>query len=243
MTSQPQLSIIAPCNNEQENLRPLVESIHAAVEPLGLTYEIMLVDDGSRDESWEVLQQLGGADERVRGLQFAYNCGQSTAPWAGIKTARGGILVTMDSDLQNPPSEIPRLLEALRHADCICGSRVAARAQGDGWLKRATSQIANWVRNRLSGETISDAGCCFRAFRRECVAQMKFFRGAHRFLPTLIKMEGYRVEEIPVRHNPRRAGSSHYGIWNRLFKSSADLLGIRWMKRRALCYQIAETIN
>lgn len=243
MTSQPQLSIIAPCNNERETLRPLVQSIRAALDPLGLTYEIVLVDDGSRDDSWGVLQQLGREDERVRALQFSFNCGQSMALWAGIKAARGETLVTMDSDLQNPPSEIPRLLEALRHADCICGSRVAARAQGDGWLKRASSQVANRVRNRLSGETISDAGCCFRAFRRECVAQVKFFRGAHRFLPTLIKMEGYRVAEIPVRHNPRRSGSSHYGIWNRLFKSSTDLLGIRWMKARTLCYQIAETIN
>lgn len=243
MTTEPQVSVIAPCYDERENLRPLVEAIHAALDPSGLAYEIVLVDDGSRDQSWDVLQELGRLDDRLRALRFALNCGQSAALWAGIKAAHGRILVTLDADLQNPPSEIPRLLEALKEADCVCGSRVAARVQGDRWLRRVSSQIANWVRNKVSGETISDAGCCFRAFRRECVANVKFFRGAHRFLPTLIKLEGHRVIEIPVRHNPRRAGRSHYGIWNRVFKTSADLLAVRWMKTRTLRYQIAETIN
>ena len=96
---------------------------------------------------------------------------------------------------------------------------------------------------KVSGETISDAGCCFRAFRRECIANIKFFKGAHRFLPTLIKMEGFTVAEIPIAHNPRAAGQSHYGVWNRLFKSSADLLAVRWMKKRVIRYKIAEEIG
>ena len=243
MTAEPQVSVIAPCHNERENLRPLVEAVRGALNPLELAYEIVLVDDGSCDQSWEVLQELGRADVRVRSLRFAVNCGQSAALWAGIQAARGRILVTLDADLQNPPAEIPQFLEALKAADCVCGSRVAARVQGDRWLRRASSHIANWVRNKVSGETISDAGCCFRAFRRECAANVRFFRGAHRFLPTLIKMEGYRVVEIPVHHHPRSAGRSHYGIWNRVFKSSADLLAVRWMKTRTLRYRIAETIN
>jgi glycosyltransferase involved in cell wall biosynthesis len=243
MTAELKLSIIAPCHNERENLRPLVAAIHAALKPTGFSYEIVLVDDGSRDGSWEVLQELGRTDNRVRALQFACNCGQSAALWAGIKAARGGILVTMDADLQNPPSEIPGLLKALKDADCVCASRVAARAAGDNWLRRASSHIANWVRNKISGETISDAGCCFRAFRRECIADVKFFKGAHRFLPTLIKMEGFSVVEIPVAHNPRVTGRSHYGVWNRLFKSSADLLAVRWMKKRWMRYKITETVN
>ncbi len=243
MELRPEISIIAPCYNERDNLRTLADALRESLEPLGRAYEIILVDDGSRDGSWELLEELGRADNRIRALQFAVNCGQSVALWAGIQAARGDIFITLDADLQNPPSEIPHLLEALRNADCICGSRIAARAQGDSWLRRASAKIANSVRNRLSEETISDAGCCFRAFRRECVANVKFFRGGHRFLPTLIKMEGYRVIEVPVKHDPRRAGQSHYGIWNRLFKSFADLLGIRWIKTRALCYQVAETIN
>jgi glycosyltransferase involved in cell wall biosynthesis len=243
MKSKPEISIVAPCYNERENLQPLADALREVMEPLGLAYEVVLVDDGSRDGSWERLEELGRADNHVRALQFASNCGQSAALWAGIQAARGETIVTLDADLQNPPSEIPRLLKALKDADCVCGTRLAARAQADGWVRRTSAQIANSVRNRLSDETISDAGCCFRAFRRKCVANVNFFRGGHRFLPTLIKMEGYRVVEVPVKHNPRRAGRSHYGIWNRLFKSSADLLGIRWMKTRALCYQVAETIN
>jgi glycosyltransferase involved in cell wall biosynthesis len=243
MNSKPEISIIAPCYNERENLRPLADALREMMESLSRAYEIILVDDASCDGSWEVLQELGRADNRLRALQFASNCGQSAALWAGIQAARGSIFITLDADLQNPPSEIPRLLEALTDADCVCGTRVATRAQGDTWLRRVSAKVANGVRNRLSDETITDAGCCFRAFRRECVANVKFFRGAHRFLPTLFKMEGYRVIEVPVSHNPRRFGHSHYGIWNRLFKSSADLLGIRWMKTRALCYQVAETIN
>ncbi len=238
MTQPPEISVIAPCHNERENLRPLVEAIRAALAPSGRPYEIVLVDDASTDGSWDVMKTLG-----VRAVRFESNCGQSAALWAGIQAARGRILVTLDSDMQNPPSEIPRLLDALKDADCVCGSRVAARAAGDSWLRRASSKIANWVRNKVSGETISDAGCCFRAFRRECVAHVKFFKGAHRFLPTLIRMEGFRVTEIPIAHHPRRAGRSHYGVWNRLFKSSADLLAVRWMKKRLIRYRIAEEVE
>ena len=243
MTTEPQISVIAPCYDERENLRPLVDAIRGALDPVGLTYEIVLVDDGSHDQTWDALRELGRADHRVRALRFAVNCGQSAALWAGTQAARGKILVTLDADLQNPPADIPRLLDALKDADCVCGSRIAARSQGDSWVRRASSKIANGVRNKVSGETISDAGCCFRAFRRECVANVKFFRGAHRFLPTLIKLEGYRVVEIPVHHQPRQMGQSHYGIWNRVFKASADLLAVRWMKARSLRYRVAESVN
>ena len=231
-----EISIVAPCHNERENLRPLVEAIRAAVA--GRSHEVVLVDDASTDGSWELMKTLG-----VHALRFEYNCGQSAALWAGMKAARGNIIVTLDSDMQNPPSEIPRFLDALKNADCVCGSRVAARAKGDSWVRRASSKIANDIRNKVSGETISDAGCCYRAFRRECIANIKFFKGAHRFLPTLIKMEGFTVTEIPISHNPRHAGQSHYGIWNRLFKSSADLLAVRWMKKRIIRYKVAEEIG
>ena len=233
MTESPEISIVVPCQNERDNLRPLVEAIRAALP--GRAFEIVLVDDASTDGSWDVLKTLD-----VRALRFAYNCGQSAALWAGMKAARGKIIVTLDADMQNPPAEIPRFLEALRQADCVCGNRVAARAAGDSWLRRASSKIANDVRNRLSGETITDAGCCYRAFRRECIAEIKFFKGAHRFLPTLIRMEGFTVTEIPISHSPRHAGKSHYGIWNRVFKSFADLLAVRWMKKRVIHYTIAE---
>ncbi len=120
---------------------------------------------------------------------------------------------------------------------------MATRKQGDNFVRIASSRIANRVRNKLSGERISDAGCTYRAFKRECVANLKFFKGMHRFLPTLIKMEGFTVAEIPVATNPRFAGKSHYGVWNRLFGSFYDLLAVRWMKRRMFRFEIADTIN
>jgi len=243
MDRRPEISIVAPCHNERDNLQPLADAIRTALDPLGRTYEIVLVDDGSGDGSWEVLKELGRRDPRIRAQRFAQQCGQSAALWAGIKAARGAIIVTMDGDMQNPPTEIPRFLETLKQADCVCGSRVAARAAGDSWLRRASSHVANCVRNKVSGETISDAGCCYRAFRGECVKKIKFFKGAHRFLPTLIRMEGFTVTEIPISHNPRGSGRTHYGVWNRLFKSFADLLAVRWMKKRVIRYKITDTIN
>jgi glycosyltransferase involved in cell wall biosynthesis len=240
VTSTPEISVVVPCHNEEQNLQPLVDAIRAAVDPLNQPYEILLTDDRSTDDSWPLIQQLAAGDPRIRGQRFAVNCGQSAALWAGIQQSRGRVIVTLDADMQNPPAEIPRLLAALDKADCVCGSRVAARAKGDSWVRRASSRIANAVRNKVSGETISDAGCCFRAFRRECVANIKFFKGAHRFLPTLIKMEGFTVVEIPISHAQRQAGQSHYGVWNRLFKSSGDLLAVRWMKTRLIRYQLAD---
>lgn len=243
MIAPPEFSVVVPCHNERDNLEPLIKAIHGAVNPLKTVYEIVLTDDGSTDGSWEVISRLAATDTRIRAQRLASKCGQSTAMWAGIQTARGTVIVTLDADLQNPPSEIPRFLEALKTADCVCGSRVASRHHGDSLVRRASSRIANWVRNRVLNETFSDSGCCYRAFRCECVSSIKFFRGAHRFLPTLIKMEGFAVIEIPVEHDRRHAGRTHYGIWNRLVESPRDLLAVRWMKKRMKRYEIAETVN
>ena len=242
-TISPEISFVIPCHNEQDNLRALVAAICEATDPLKRTYEIIIADDFSSDNSWNVLKELAVADARVRGLRFAFNCGQSAALWAGMKAARGKFIVTLDADLQNDPQDAPKLLAALEFFDCACGTRIEARKHGDGFVRIASSKIANWVRNKLSGENISDAGCCYRAFKRECVAELKFFKGMHRFLPTLFKIEGFTVTEIPVRHNPRAAGISHYGVWNRLFASFYDLLAVRWMQRRMFKYKIAEKIN
>src|SRR5262249_4381479 len=120
-------------------------------------------------------------------------------------------------------------------------TRATTRAEGDGWLRVASSRIANHVRRRLGGRDVTDAGCTYRAFRRECLADVYFFVGCHRFLPTLIAMNGFRVTEIVVRNHPRRWGRSHYGVWNRLFRTSADLLAIRWMRSRAVRWVIVDT--
>lgn len=239
----PTLSFIVPCHNEEGNLLPLVAAIREAVAPLKLTYEIIFTDDCSTDNSWAVLKDLAANNSPVRALRFASNAGQSAAMWAGMRAARGKYIVTLDGDLQNDPRDVPKFLEALKQFDCVCGTRVEARSGGDNSLRIVSSRISNWVRNKLSDETISDAGCCYRAFKRECVDNLKFFKGMHRFLPTLLKIEGFTVTEIPVRHNPRTSGQTHYGVRNRLFASFYDLLAVRWMKKRMFRYQIAETIN
>ena len=241
--TQPELSLVIPCYNEQDNLRALVTAIRAAVDPLKLPYEVVITDDCSRDKSWEILKELAAADPRIRPQRFAFNCGESAASWAGMKAARGRYIVTVDADLQNDPKDLPAFLRALEKFDCVCGTRVATRGQGDNFVRIASSRIANGVRNKLSGEQISDAGCTYRAFKRDCIAGLKFFKGMHRFLPTLIKMEGFTVTEITVSNNPRFAGQSHYGVWNRLFASFYDLLAVRWMKKRMFRYEIAEKIN
>jgi glycosyltransferase involved in cell wall biosynthesis len=241
--NETELSFVIPCYNEQDNLRALITAIRAAADPLKLPYEVVITDDCSRDKSWEILKELAAADRRIRPQRLAFNCGESAASWAGMKAARGRCIVTVDADLQNDPKDLPAFLKALEKFDCVCGTRVASRAQGDGFVRIASSRIANWVRNKLSGEQISDAGCTYRAFKRQCIADLKFFKGMHRFLPTLIKMEGFSVTEIPVSNNPRHAGQSHYGVWNRLFASLYDLLAVRWMKRRMFRYVVAEKIN
>jgi dolichol-phosphate mannosyltransferase len=243
MSATMEISVVIPCHNEAANLKPLVAALGEAIGPLNRSYEIVITDDCSTDDSWEVLKALASADARVRAQRFAFNCGQSAALWAGMKAARGRFIVTLDADLQNDPKDAPKLLAALANFDCACGTRVEARGQGDSFVRVASSRIANWVRNKLSGENITDAGCCYRAFKRECIGDLKLFKGMHRFLPTLFKIEGFTVTEIPVGHNPRASGQTHYGVWNRLFASFYDLLAVRWMKQRMFKYQVAEKIN
>ena len=168
-----------------------------------------------------------------------YGVGASPLP-------RATYVMTMDADLQNDPKDIPAFLAAFARdpaVDCVCGTRVSSRGKGDNFVRVASSRIANWVRNKLSDEQISDAGCTYRAFKRECVDKLKLYRGLHRFIPTLLKMEGFTVTEIPVTNNPRLHGESKYGVWNRLFKSFRDLLAIRWMKSRILGYQIDQNLD
>jgi dolichol-phosphate mannosyltransferase len=239
----PVLSLVIPCHNEEKNLQPLVSAIHAVLDPLALEYEVVITDDCSTDNSWDVLRQLAATDLRLRIQRFKFNCGESAASWAGMQAARGRYIATLDADLQNDPKDLPTMLDALKNADCVCGTRAATRGEGDNWLRIASSRIANRVRNKLSGENISDAGCTYRVFKRECIGRVRFFNGAHRFLPTLIRMEGFRVVEVAVSTNPRFSGTSHYGVWNRLFKSFRDLLAVRWMKSRQIRYEIAESIN
>jgi len=229
------LSIVVPVYNESENLDPLVEELLQALASLRIATEIILVDDGSTDGSAEKIAELAGGGRGIRGLHFKENRGQTAAFDAGFKVARGRWLVTIDADLQNDPHDIPRLLDALEEYDAAVGYR---QAREDTWLRRVSSRIANGVRNRLSGDDIIDTGCSLKAFRTECLSSIKLFSGLHRFLPTLLRIEGYRVVQLPVNHRPRTRGQSKYGVWNRAFRSLSDLLVVRWMKKRRLGYEV-----
>lgn len=233
--ASPDLSIVVPVYDERDNLEPLVDELLEVLRPLGRTYEIVLVDDGSTDGSDTVIDSLVRRGVGVRGLRFRDNRGQTAAFDAGFRHARGGIVITIDADLQNDPHDIPRLLDALEGHAAAVGYRARRR---DTWFRQAQSRIANRIRNRLSGDDIIDTGCSLKAFRREWLDRIKLFTGLHRFLPTLVRMEGGTVVQVPVGHRERRAGTSKYGMWNRAFRAFVDLLAVRWMKKRTLGYEV-----
>ena len=236
------LSIVIPVYDEEANLPLLWDELRGVLDGLGLAFEVVFVDDGSRDRSAEIVRGFREADPSVRLVRLKANAGETAATDAGFKAVRGAWVVVMDADLQNDPSDIPQLLAHLDRWDAATGWRVK-RGEGDGWLRRLSASIANRVRNRLSDETVQDSGCTFRAFRRECLRDLVLYRGLHRFIPTLLKMRGYRVIEVPVNHRPRRFGRSKYGVWNRAFVAFADLLVVRWMKSRRLRYEVAEDLG
>jgi glycosyltransferase involved in cell wall biosynthesis len=238
----PDLSIIVPVYDEEDSLSPLWTELREVLDRLGLAFEVIFVDDGSRDRSAEIIRGFREADARVRLVRLNENGGETAATDAGFKAARGQRVVVMDADLQNDPRDIPTLLSHLDHWDAATGWRVQ-RAQGDGLVRRVSSRIANGLRNWVSDESIHDSGCTFRAFRRECLRGLVLYRGFHRFIPTLLKMRGYRVIEVPVSHRPRRFGRSKYGVLNRAVVACADLLAIRWMKARLLRYEVVEDVG
>jgi glycosyltransferase involved in cell wall biosynthesis len=229
--------VVVPAYNEAANVEPLGWELLAVLAGIGGPFEILFVDDGSTDGTWAALCRLAEADPRVRLLRFRRNAGQTAAMAAGFRAARGAVVVTMDADLQNDPHDIPALLAALEGYDAVCGWRVDRR---DPWTKRAASRLANAVRQRFTADGVHDTGCTLKAFRRETLVHLPLFRGMHRFLPALLRMEGFRVTEVPVHHRPRRAGRSKYGNWGRLWAGLADLWAVRWMARRRLAYEIEE---
>jgi glycosyltransferase involved in cell wall biosynthesis len=239
MSDRVELSLVVPVYNERENLPLLVEEVGRALA--GRRYEIVAVDDGSTDGSLDVLKALKRAHPELHILAFAANAGQTAAFAAGFAVARGQVVVTLDADLQNDPADIPALLAELERSGAAAVAGYRVERQDTGW-KRLQSRIANGVRNRLNRETIRDTGCSLKAFRADALRDLPLFNGMHRFLPTLVRMHGGRVTEVPVRHRPRRFGTTKYGMWNRVFRAFADALAVRWMQRRALRYRVREEL-
>ncbi len=231
------ISVVIPAYNEVESLRPLTAEVLAVMRGTGQEFEIVFIDDGSSDGTRELLRELAGAYPEVHFIGFKENRGQTSAMAAGFKHAMGDIIVTLDADMQNDPRDIPRLMERLDEYDVVCGMRKKRR---DTLVRRVSSRVANYVRNRLTNEQIVDVGCSLKVYKRECVQNIKLFEGMHRFLPTLVQLEGYSVVEVPVNHRERTLGTSKYNIRNRIAKAFLDLLAVRWMKRRYIRYEIEE---
>jgi len=234
------LSIVIPAYNEERNLPVLVEEIDRALFPLGLRYETLLVDDGSTDGTLAVAQQLAQEAPRRRVLHLKRNSGQSAALDAGFRHARAPILASLDADLQNDPADLPKLLEKLEEGwDVVSGIRTR---RSDGWVRRVSSRIANGVRNRVTHESVTDVGCTLRVYRRAFTDRLPMFTGMHRFLPTLLRLAGARVTEIPVHHRPRLHGEAKYNIRNRIWNALCDLLAVRWMQSRWIDRQQVEEL-
>lgn len=234
---KPEISIIIPVYNEEENLPLLVPQVIEVLRPLDKKFEIIIIDDGSTDNSFNVIKDMGSKYMEIRYIRFEKNAGQSAAFDAGFKDALGEIVVTLDSDLQNDPRDIPKLLSYISDYDVVCGWR---KDRKDPLVKKISSKIANRFRNLFTKDSIHDTGCSLKVYRRDFLNGVKFYRGMHRFLPILLMMEGARVAEVEVSHNPRKFGRSKYNIRNRLFTGLYDLMAVKWMQKRRLDYRIIE---
>ena len=225
------ISIIVPVFDEEDNVLPLVREIAVALDKESRSFELVFVDDASRDKTWDRIQEARRLDPRVRGVRLARNSGQSAALWAGVESTTGGIIATLDGDLQNDPADLPMLFAELNRVDFVCGARVNRQ---DDWLRRISSGIARLARKAVLGADIRDTGCALRAFKRAALDGIFPFHGWHRFLPILVQGGGATTKEVPVNHRPRVAGISKYGVWDRFGRGIFDLIGVKWYQRRRL---------
>ncbi|HEU4888696.1 MAG TPA: glycosyltransferase family 2 protein [Thermoanaerobaculia bacterium] len=242
MSSQPDLSVVFPVYNEEENIPLLLREIAAAVDGRGWTYEIVAVDDGSSDRSLEVLRASRAQYPTLRVLALEKNSGQTAALDAAWRAARGRMVVSLDADLQNDPADIPQMVRKLEEtqSDMVIGVRVNRQ---DTWSRKMQSRIGNGVRNWITGDQITDTGCSLKLVKREAIDRVRLFTGMHRFLPTLVRYAGYKVVEMPVNHRPRQFGVSKYGAMNRAFRGLADCFAVRWMGTRMLKYEVHEEVS
>jgi glycosyltransferase involved in cell wall biosynthesis len=231
------VSVVVPVYDEVAAIDALVERVRATLDGHSSSWELIVVDDGSRDGTGERLDELAAVEPRLRVLHLAQNSGQSAALWCGFLHARGRVIATLDGDLQVYPEDIPGLLNRLENdgVDAVVGIRAERR---DTAWKRFSSRFANAVRNRLTREEIVDTGCPIKAIRTDAARSVTPFNGMHRFLPTLLRMNGHSVVEVPVRHTARISGKSKYGTLDRALRGLRDALGVRWLQDRHLRWRL-----
>ncbi|HET6631815.1 MAG TPA: glycosyltransferase family 2 protein [Rhodanobacteraceae bacterium] len=235
----PELAVVVPVFDERDNIPPLLDEIAQALDGL-CDYEVIYVDDASRDDSLDVLRAAQARQPRLRVLHHARQSGQSTALWHGIRAARAPWIATLDGDGQNDPADIPKLWaarEASPEVRLFAGWRVNRR---DSFNKRISSKVANAVRSRLLRDGTPDTGCGLKLFSRETFLRLPYFDHMHRYLPALVRRAGFAVKSVPVNHRPRTRGQSKYGMWGRLWVGLADLRGVAWLARRASVTEVEE---
>ena len=225
-SATPEISVVVPVFNEEPNIEPLHQKLHEALEKLNLSYEILYVDDGSRDNSFPLLTEIAARDARVKLVRFRRNFGQTAAMAAGMDNARGRVIIPMDADLQNDPADIPRLLAKMEEGfDVVSGWR---KKRKDNSLRRIPSRIANRLISNVTGVALHDYGCSLKAYRADIMRDENLYGDMHRFIPAYAAIVGARVTEIPVEHHPRVAGVSKYGI-GRVFRVVLDLLVVKFL--------------
>ncbi|WP_058303230.1 glycosyltransferase family 2 protein [Gorillibacterium timonense] len=229
------LSVVVPVYNEEGNIYDLFISITAALKGKVESYEIILVNDGSRDRSAVLLNEIALMDKAIKVIHFERNCGQTAAIWAGMKASTGELIALMDADLQTDPKDIFRLMPFIERVDFVNGKRTDRK---DTLLKKISSRIGNGIRNWITGDSIYDTGCPMKLFKRKVADSFYLYNGMHRFLPTLAKMNGFSVIEVSVTHQERKHGISKYGVRNRAFVGLMDAIVIRWLKKRVIMYRI-----
>lgn len=219
------LSVVVPLYNEAESVMPLHDAINGALEPLEIEYEILFVDDGSHDETFHIACNLVGTNPHLRIIRFRRNYGQTPAMVAGIEHARGRIVITMDGDLQNDPTDIPRFLQEMESGyDIVVGWR--HRRQDKLITRKVPSRIANWLIGRVTGVPIRDNGCSLKAYKASIIKNIPLYSEMHRFIPAISSLAGTRIAEIKVNHHARRFGESKYGL-SRIYKVLVDLILIK----------------
>lgn len=222
------LSLVVPLYNEEESIKPLMAQISKSIEKLDLSYEVILVDDGSTDRTWSTIEDLAKAYPYLRALKFRKNFGQTSAMVAGFEYARGEIIVTLDGDLQNDPADIAKLLSKIDEGyDIVSGWR---KNRQDHFSRVLPSRVANYMISVTTGVRLHDYGCSLKAYRAACIKPLKAYGEMHRFLPALANMTGARVVEVETAHHPRRYGVSKYGF-NRIFKVFSDIFAINLITR------------
>jgi len=226
-----EISVVVPLCNEAENVNALAERVFSSLQKWQTSIELILVDDGSTDETWTRMLVLRNRDRRVRALQHVRRSGQSAALWSGLSAARGQILCTLDGDLQNDPADLPAMIALLNDYDLVCGVR--AKRQ-DAGIRKVSARVARWARRTVLRVDFQDTGCNLRAFRRSVLKQVFPFDGLHCFMPVLAHVSGAKVREIPVAHHARSAGQSKYGLWNRLGRGILDLAAVAWYRKRQI---------